>query len=608
MRMIESSFWNSVLVGLRFLSQQERKKAIWLAVVMLAASSLEIVSLAAVLPFVNIVIQPEVIQTNSYLAWVFEWTRVSSVSHFVFLVGFAVISLMTLSILANWSILYAQNRFIASCQARLARELLERCMHAPYTWFLTRNSTLLSRLVYDDVVIWSRGLVQRLIVMVGNVSVVMMAFALVLALSLSTGIMVITAVAVLGYGIVYLMRPVLTRLATIKRIALDEMTLTANQALSGIKDIKLSSREMYFRNVSTAAYSRVTGAHAKLNVWQETPSLIMQGLAQVALVALALIFWGMGLEKGQIASQLALLIIVTTKVVPTVSSLSLAVNGLSNAVPHVEAIRAALESIDAEIGRTSRRGSICKAVPPHWGQIRLEQVGFQYPGSSDWALKGLTLSLTRGGSYGVVGPSAAGKSTFVDLLVGLLEPTTGHIRIDKDSLQSLEIKDWQKRIAYVPQMPFIADDSLRANIAFGFQRSEIDDEWVIKCLRLANLERLSGDLSHGLDTRLGERGVRLSGGQRQRIAIARAMFNRPEVLVLDEATSALDTITESEILSALKNLRGQVTTITIAHRLSTVAACDKIFVLQAGRLVGQGSDAELRANQELFRKMAAVGV
>jgi ATP-binding cassette subfamily C protein len=608
MSAVQTSFLPSLLTGLRLLSRQEVKKAIWLAGAMLAGSFLEIVSLAAVLPFVNIVIQPEAVQTNKYLAWIYKWAGLSSLSQFISLVGIVVIILMVLSVLANWGILYAQNRYAASCQTRLAKDLLDRCMHAPYSWFLTRNSTLLSRLIYDDVVIWSRGLVQRLMVMVSNISVVVMALALVLTFSLGTGILVIATVAALGYAVVNLMRPLLTRLAATKRAALDEVTLSTNQALAGIKDIKLSSREMYFRDLSSAAYSTLTGSHARLNIWQETPSLIMQGLAQVTLVTLALIFWNMGLDKGQIATQLATLIIVTTKVVPTVGSLSSAVYGLFHALPHVYEIRRALDSIEAETRRASRRESVGKVVPHNWRRIGFERVGYQYPNCSDWALQDVTLSLIRGGSYGVVGPSAAGKSTFVDLLVGLLEPTAGRICVDEDALQVLEIKEWQKRIAYVPQMPFVADDSLRANVAFGVRKSEVDDKRVRDCLRLANLASLPEDLEQGLDTRLGERGLRLSGGQRQRIAIARALFNRPEILVLDEATSALDSLSEGEILAALKNLRGQVITVTIAHRLSTVASCDEIFVLEAGRLVGQGSDAELRANHELFQRMAAAGV
>jgi len=219
------------------------------------------------------------------------------------------------------------------------------------------------------------------------------------------------------------------------------------------------------------------------------------------------------------------------------------------------------------------------------------------------ALRDVTLELGRTGTYGLVGRSAAGKSTLVDVLVGLLSPTEGQMCVDGRPMSALNVRDWQRRIGYVPQAPFIADDTLRANVAFGLPRAGVDDAQVVECLRLANLADLPDELPHGLDTRLGERGSRLSGGQRQRVAIARALFSGPEILVLDEATSALDTLSEGEIQAALKNLRGQVMIITIAHRLSTVALSDEIFVLEQGRVVGRGSYAALKGNHDLFRRM-----
>ena len=573
---------------------------------MLVGSLLEIVALAGVLPFVSLVIQPEVAQTNKYLAWAYQAAAQESLPRFVSLIGVVVIMLMTCSVLANWGILFMQNRYIASCQTRLAKDLLDRCMHAPYSWFLSRNSTILSRL-FDDVAMWSRGVVQRLLMMVNNIGVMVLALTMALAFSPGMGLGIILVVAMLGGASVLLMRPQLTRLAARKRAAVDTMSLASHQALAGIKDIKLSSREDHFLHLFDRAYSRMTRDHAKLNVWHESPSIFLQGLAQVTLVSIALILWNMGVEKGQLATQLALVIIVTTKVIPTVSSFSTAVNSLFQALPHVHVINEVLESIERETYVAASTKGTVKAITD-WSVIHIERVGYQYPNSSEWALKDVTFSLSRGGAYGIVGSSAAGKSTLVDLLVGLFAPTSGRICIDEEPLSVLVTKDWQRRIAYVPQMPFIADDSLRANVAFGVQQSEVDDRWVRDCLLRANLANLPEDLDQGLDTKLGERGLRLSGGQRQRIAIARALFNRPEILVLDEATSALDSLSESEILAALKNLRGQVTTITIAHRISTVAACDEIFVLEAGRLVGRGSDAELRANHELFKRMAAAGV
>ena len=599
-------FVSTVRAGLRLLSRTEIRRGCWLTAALAAAGVLEIVALAALLPFVNVVMQPSAIHTSSMLRRLYRWSGASDVSPFIVQVGTVVIALMMTSAIVNWSLLYLQNRYAAACQNRLAKDLLDRCMQAPYSWFLGRNSLVLSRLVYDDVVVWSRGLVQRLMTMVNSLLSVLMAVALVLAFSLRTGIAVVAGVAILGYAAVYLTRPYLARLAEAKRGAIDVVTLTANQALAGIKDIKLSSREAYFSELFRRAYATFTGAHAGLNVGQETPSALMTTLAQVMLVGLAMALWSMGVEPGRIATQLALIIIVSTKVVPSVGMLSMSVSGLVNSLPHVRAIHDVLTSLEVQGKLSSREGPGLKRVDG-WRRVRLEKVGYQYPDASGWALRECSIALERSGAYGIVGPSAAGKSTLVDLLVGLLEPTEGRVWVDDDPLETLAPKSWQRRIGYVPQAPFIADASLRDNVAFGVPENDVDDARVMECLRLANVAELPAQLERGLDTRLGERGSRLSGGQRQRIAIARALYAGPELLVFDEATSALDSISEAEILAALDNLRGRMAVIIIAHRLSTVASCDQIFVLEEGRLVGCGTYRDLATSHPLFRQMVGAG-
>lgn len=599
-------FLSTVRAGLRLLTRPEIRQGFWLTAALAAAGVLEIVALAALLPFVNVVMQPSAIHTSSTLRRLYRWSGASDVSPFIVQVGTVVIALMMTSAIVNWSLLYLQNRYAAACQNRLAKDLLDRCMQAPYSWFLGRNSLVLSRLVYDDVVVWSRGLIQRLMTMVNSLLSVMMAVALVLAFSLRTGIAVVAGVAILGYATVYLTRPYLARLAETKRGAIDVVTLTANQALAGIKDIKLSSREAYFSELFRRAYATFTGAHAGLNVGQETPSALMTTLAQVMLVGLAMALWSMGVEPGRIATQLALIIIVSTKVVPSVGMLSMSVSGLVNSLPHVRAIHDVLTSLEVQGKLSSREGPGVKRVDG-WRRVRLEKVGYQYPDASGWALRECSIALERSGAYGIVGPSAAGKSTLVDLLVGLLEPTEGRVWVDDDPLETLAPKSWQRRIGYVPQAPFIADASLRDNVAFGVPENDVDDARVMECLRLANVAELPAQLERGLDTRLGERGSRLSGGQRQRIAIARALYAGPELLVFDEATSALDSISEAEILAALDNLRGRMAVIIIAHRLSTVASCDQIFVLEEGRLVGCGTYRDLATSHPLFRQMVGAG-
>jgi ABC-type multidrug transport system fused ATPase/permease subunit len=603
---LRKSDWRGVVAtvrgGLALLTPSERRQAGWLSAALLVVSALEIVAVAAVLPFINVVIQPSSIGSNRILATIYTYSGVDDVSQFVFAVGAAVIVLMTVSTTGSWMMVYAQNRYGADCQTRLATELLERALAAPYVWFLPRNSTTLSRLVYDDVVIWSRGFVQRLLTMTKDMLVVVMAIGLVLAVSPRTGIAVVAIMGLLAFASVSWTRPLLTKLARRKRESLDATLLFANQAFAGIKDVKLTSRQRQFSQLFRGSYAAVSESHAALNVWQETPTLVMRFLAQVTLVALALAFWRMGIGGGQIATQIALLLIVTTKVAPAVSALSTAVGNMVNALPHIEAIQELRRSIDIEMARAA--GKTDGKPVGEWRRIRFDAVGYRYPGSSQWALRHLTFELHRHGSYGVVGRSAAGKSTLVDLLVRLLEPTEGTIFIGAERAEGLNVQDWQRRIGYVPQAPFIADDTLRANVAFGVPRASVDDGWVLECLRMANLGGLATELENALDTRLGERGSRLSGGQRQRVAIARALYNRPEVLVLDEATSALDALSEGEVHDALKNLRGSVMLVTIAHRVATVAPCDEILVLEEGELVGRGSYAELMDHHDLFRRIA----
>jgi ABC-type multidrug transport system fused ATPase/permease subunit len=588
--------------GLALLSPREAKQAVVLSLAIAVASALEIAAITAVLPFVNVVIQPTAIHTPGLLAELHRRAGSLPEGEFIGLLGFIVIVLTVLSAAGSWIILYAQNRFAASCQTRLAQELLDRCIHAPYSWFIGRNSLLLSRLVYEDVWHWGRGFVQRLMMLVSDILVIVMGVAVVLVLSRRTGLLVLTAVALLTIASVRLTRPLLTRLAERRQAALDTTLLTANQALIGIKDIKLSARESFFSQLFRTSHATVTGAHAGIAVWQETPAVLMRKLAQATLIALALRFWWSGMSGGQIATQLALLIVITTKVVPAVSALSSGLSSLLNALPHVRGIRETLDSIEHETS-LARRPDKGGRLVGEWQRIRFEGLGYRYPGSTEWALRDVMLELGRTGAYGLVGRSAAGKSTLVDMLVGLLDPTEGRMCVDGRPMSTLDVRDWQRRIGYVPQVPFIADDTLRANVAFGLPRAGVDDARVVECLRLANLADLPAELEQGLDTRLGERGSRLSGGQRQRVAIARALFGHPEILVFDEATSALDNLSEGEIQAALKNLRGQVMIITIAHRLSTVALSDEVFVLEQGRVVGRGSYAELKGNHDLFRRM-----
>jgi ABC-type multidrug transport system fused ATPase/permease subunit len=598
----KSDFGRCLLAGLRLLSRKEVKIGAGLMLATMAAGMFEMLALTGVLPLVNVVMQPASLQSNGFVAQLYRIAGTPDVSMFITLLGLAVIILMTVSAITNWVVLYAQNRYAASCQKRLAQGLIDKCLQAPYSWFLTRNSTRLARVVYDDTVFWGTGFVQRLIVMANSSVTVIMALTLVLVFSPWTGMIALTTVGLLACASFYLTRPFVIRLSMTKRQASNLTAVTATQVLSAIKDIKLSSRENYFSELFKSTCAREAGTRAKLTVFQETPNRTIMFLGQLTLVIVALFLWNKGTDPGEIAAQLALLIIVTSKAIPAFNKLSSGFGSLWNAFPHIEAIHEIFESIETDLKRGATIREPGKRLANPWRCISFERVGYQYPDSQEWAVRDLQIRIERGGSYGIVGRSAAGKSTMVDLLVGLLRPTTGTISVDGNGLENLDLQAWQELIGYVPQTPYIIDDTLRANVAFGLRENKVDDDFVVKCLRLANLEIF--DWPEGLDTMLGDRGLRLSGGQRQRIAVARALYKAPEILVFDEATSALDSITEAEMLASLTNLQGHITLITIAHRLTTVMLCDQIFLLERGRLVGQGTYTELRGKHSLFQSMA----
>ncbi|MBI3798821.1 MAG: ATP-binding cassette domain-containing protein, partial [Deltaproteobacteria bacterium] len=237
-------------------------------------------------------------------------------------------------------------------------------------------------------------------------------------------------------------------------------------------------------------------------------------------------------------------------------------------------------------------------------RLVLEKVSYTYGDTHIPVLQDVTLTIRRGESVGIVGPTGVGKSTLIDLVLGLLQPSSGRILVDgKDVFQAL--RAWQRKIGYVPQSIFLIDDSMRRNIAFGLKDTDIDEHKLQAAIRMAHLEEFVASLPHGLDTMVGERGMRLSGGQRQRVGIARALYHEPEVLLFDEATSALDNQTERAVIGAIDRLRGEKTLVIVAHRLSTVRGCDRLVFLRDGRIAGCGSFEELLANNEDFRVMAA---
>jgi len=416
-----------------------------------------------------------------------------------------------------------------------------------------------------------------------------------------------SVVVVLGsiYGMIYLgTRVWLNRIGEDRVLANRERFTAAAEAFAGAKEIRLLGREDDYLERYRQPSQRLARHQANAALLQELPQYAIEALAFGGILLLVLIL--MRDEDGiaHVLPLIGLYGLAGKQLIPAFQKIYGTISAIRFNMPSVESI---LNDLSAA-ARDERPSGRIPVAPPFVPErdIAIVDLGYRYPGSERWALRGVNLTIPARGTVGFVGASGAGKTTLIDLLLGLLEPEEGALLIDGTPLNADSVRRWQAALGYVPQHIFLADQHVAANIALGVPEREIDFAAVEQAARLANLHKfVVRELPQGYRTLIGERGVRLSGGQRQRIGIARALYRNPAVLLFDEATSALDNPTEQAVMEAIHNLAGDKTILLVAHRLTTVKPCQRIHVLEQGQIVESGSWDELIASGARFRALAA---
>jgi len=503
------------------------------------------------------------------------------------------------------AVTWVQEQALDASVRQLSHRMLAAYLGAPYAFHFRRNSAGLIHRVTDAVHSVFRGVLGSL---VNTASEALVVAGIIVVLAWSSPR--VTAIAVIVVGGLLLLPLMLSRRATarwgraVSQLDTDILQ-TLQQSLGGVKEVKVIGRESFFlsqfdERMAAAARlrSRYVAVAAALRMGVETTFVC--GLLAVSLL--------LTLRGGANALPLlGLFAYAGFRVIPASNRIMLYVAQLRYSRAWIHDLRADLTALPTPSVTDGPEVEPIRFTHT----VALERVSYTYDGEpepglpqAEPVLMDVSLAIAKGESIGVVGPSGAGKSTLIDLLLGLLEPTAGRITVDGRDITSA-MRSWRRHIGYVPQEPFILDDTVRRNVAFGVSDAEIDDGRVTAALRLAQLADVVASLPRGLDTMLGERGTRLSGGQRQRVAIARALYHEPEVLIFDEATSALDTPTERELIAALEALRGVKTLVVIAHRLTTVRRCDRLALLRDGRLAAVGPYDDLLARDAGFREMAS---
>lgn len=560
---------------------------------------LDVLGVASIMPFIAVMASPEVALANPILANIYTRLEFESHQGFLLFLGGAAFLLLLISLGFKALTTYVQMRFTLMREFSLGKRVLEAYLQQPYSWFLNRHSAELGKTVLSEVGNVVAGGVAPLMTIFaqGAVTVALVGLLLLVDPLLTVAVCVVLCIA---YGaILKFMGSFLSRIGVGRFEANQRRYGAVSEAFGAVKEIKVGGLERLYVDrfsVPAEAYAKnqAAASGAALLPRFALEAIAFGGMLVVVLYQIA--------TSGGLGSALPVITVYAFagyRLMPALQQVYAALTQLRFVAPALDAVYKDMNAC-AQVAKVEADNLDCKFSD----SISLSQVSYTYPGASRPALECVDLFISANTTIGLVGSTGSGKTTIVDVILGLLTPQDGGLFADGVRVDDACRRSWQKQIGYVPQSIFLTDDTVAANIAFGVPAQDIDQLAVVRAAQIANLhDFVERDLPQGYATEVGERGVRLSGGQRQRIGIARALYHNPRVLILDEATSALDSLTEQAVMDAVERLGNGITIILIAHRLGTVRQCDQIFLLDKGCVKAKGTFEQLTQTNELFRSM-----
>jgi ATP-binding cassette, subfamily B, bacterial PglK len=567
---------------------------------MIGAAVFETVGIGLIVPFVGVVTNPNLILEQPILAKINSWFGFESTLSFII---FMVIGLFMIFLLKNIYLIFfyfIQFKVILNQQIILSGKMFKEYLTKPYTFHLQRNSSELLRNINGEVPKVFQGIIINTFQLLTEFLVITLILALLL---FAAPIATLTAVVLLGGSVVLyfgIFRKKISKLGKELQEISGQMIKWVNQGLGASKEIKVSGKEGFFIQ-SYIKYSQKLATNSRyIQMLNQVPRITIETLVISIVLSTLLFIVLQDSSTSDLVTTMALFTMAAFRLMPSINRVIGYISGIRYSAPALDVViqdmfenrEDSYEETDSEIpANISKSG---ERVFCH--SIQLQNVSFRYPGQRELAIKDINVEIPIGSSVAFIGESGAGKTTIVDIILGVLKPEQGEILVDRKNIFEQK-KLWQQKIGYIPQFIFLSDDTIRNNIAFGIDEDHINDEVVWRALEQAQLKKFVESLPDQLDTMVGEQGVRLSGGQRQRIGIARALYHDPEIIFMDEATSSLDNDTEKEIMKAIDGLKGEKTLIIIAHRLSTIENCDIIFEINNGQLIRVEKRFENAANQ-----------
>lgn len=564
----------------------DRKQKItmgWLVVMMIVGAALQTAGVGMIVPVVSLVMNADAIESNGTLHAVYEWLGMNSIRQFTVLI---MIGLVVTFIVKNVFLYFQQKfmyAFVYTNQFRTSERMMKNYLRRGYEFYLNADTAVVQRSITSDV----NNMYALILAILQLISDgIVFAFLVCYCFSKDIGmtILIASVLLILLWVIKKILKPILKKAGEDNQDYYSGLFKWISQTVQGIKEVKIAGKEQYFVSEYVKCGKGYVEAVQKYSLYHNIPKLFIESIMVICMIGYMLFMLLQGKSPAEMTETLTAFAAAALVLLPCVNRINNQINSIAYFEPFFMGVSDNLQDeISGENIDMSFASEDDPKLPVH-KSIRMEDITYAYPNTDKLIFDHASIEIPVGAAVGVVGTSGAGKTTVVDILLGLLEIKTGHIYADNLDVKE-NYRSWLKNVGYIPQMIFMLDDTIRRNVAFGVADDKIDENRVWEVLKEAQLDEFIKSLPDGLDTGIGERGIRLSGGQRQRIGIARALYEDPEVLILDEATSALDNDTEAAIMDSINRLHGKKTLIIIAHRLQTIEKCDMIYRVENGKAV-----------------------
>lgn len=582
------------------LDNKEKRFFYYLSFAFFFVAIIETFGVVLIIPFIEIASNPEIINTNYQLSLINDFFQFNNTNSFILFLGISYFFYLIFSQTFKAVIMYLQLRYTFSLESSISKRLLESYLRQTYSWFLDKHSGDMGKGILSEVAETIHYSLNPLLGMISQLFLTILLIILIVLVNPLVALITLLFLLVLNLLIFNKVKNWI-KLIGINKVRHNERRYkTVVEAFGAIKEIKLSGIEKVYSNKFSSAANDFSTANSNVQIVSILPKYLLEALSFGFLILFILYNLSLGNNLTEVLPILSMFAFAALRLIPAFQQIFSSLNKINYSTKGLDDILYRLnENKNLEISKKTNNSLQIK------NKIEINNLNFIYPNSNRVALNKINLSIKSGKKIGIVGSTGSGKTTLVDILLGLLKPTSGEIFVDGSEISKLGLREWQNSIGYVPQNIFLSDKTIAENIAFGLSLDQLNIEQVKKVCKIASLDNfINEELEKNYFTEVGERGIRLSGGQRQRIGIARALYNNPSLLVLDEATSALDNLTEKLIIESIANHSKNITTIIIAHRLNTIKNCDCIYYLENGKIKSYGTYEELILKSEEFKKLA----